>query len=237
MSSAITEAVTKDDLLDQLDDKWRVLIPDIDERKYWDSIVEGINDSIEKRHFVMPGLAHIFDALNEIDLSRFRVLIIGQDPYPTPGMATGFAFSIKNGKYISKSLLNIFNEIDRCYDSSLANDRQTEGDLSSWSEQGVLLLNSVLTIGTDHYQHLSIGWKQFTNEIVSFLDKNYTFVTIALGADAQKVADRLSVNEHLVVKAGHPSPLNTTHPFLGCNCFVKCNELLRANKLLPIRWT
>lgn len=237
MSRAITEEITKEELLEQLDDKWRAMIPGIDERKYWDSIVEGINESIENKHFVMPGLNKIFAALNDIDLSSFRVLMIGQDPYPTPGMATGHAFSVKDGKFIPASLKNIFAEIDRCYDSTLATDRQTEGDLSLWTEQGVLLLNSVLTIGVGRYQHLSIGWKNFTNEIVSYLDKNYTFVTIALGSDAQKVADRLERNEHLVVKAGHPSPLNTTHPFLGCDCFVRCNKLLRANKLLPIRWT
>lgn len=236
-SQVVSEKITKEELLEYLPQKWKTLIPSITLRSYWDTIIKGINASIKKSYYAMPALNNIFNSLKFPGTSNFRVLIIGQDPYPTPGMSTGYAFSVMSGKRISKSLENMFKEIDREYGSNMYDDLKFDGDLTSWMKQGVMLLNTCLTIGTHNTSHKGIGWEQFTKEIIGYLDKHFTFVTLALGNPAQAMAENIVNNKKLIVKTGHPSPLNTVHPFYGCGCFSKCNQLLRNEKLLPIKWT
>lgn len=243
---AFNHHITKTELLRLLDSKWFQLIENLDKKPYWDRIVEGINKSIDNGNVIIPSEENIFKALNEINFSKFRVLMIGQDPYPTIGYATGFAFSANNisGKPLPGSLMNIFKEIDRSYGSSMT--ESPNGNLFSWKEQGVLLLNSYLTIGTTISQgrsrkindsHREIGWGEFISDVIRYLDKSYKFVTLALGREAQKISLMLDKNKKFIVEAPHPSPINTIKQFLGCDCFVKCNELLIQNELLPIKWT
>lgn len=233
--------ITKDELLDLLDERWFILIDGLRDRNYWDMIVGGINKSIENGFSIIPEKVNIFRALNTLRLDKFRVLLIGQDPYPTIGNANGYSFSANplRGR-IPPSLDNIFNEIDRSYGSTTM---RNNGNLSKWVDQGVLLLNSYLTIGTKtgikkiNDSHRSIGWGEFTSEIIRYLDSKYKFVTLALGKEAQKISSIISENRSLIIEAPHPSPMNTARPFIGCDCFVKCNDLLIRNELSPIKWT
>lgn len=236
MENCIVSEITKEELLSKLDPKWNELIGNVEAKTYWNDIVERINKSISTGHLVMPSLNKVFAPLNTIDFSKFKVLLIGQDPYPGVGVADGFAFSLRKGDRIQDSLEIIFKEIDNEYGSKLAQTHQYNGNLISWVKQGVLLLNSSLTIGNSGDNHRSCGWRKFVDEIITYLDNNYKFVTLAFGVEAKKAAEKIINNSNLVLGAGHPSPLNTRTPFLGCGVFTKCNELLIDNCLLPINW-
>lgn len=234
---SIERVITKEQLLSHLNRFWFEMIPGLATRPYWNLIVDGINKSIRAGNSVVPSLDKVFVALNDIDLRKFRVLLIGQDPYPTLGKANGHSFSVNKGFPIRGSLENIFKEIDREYGTTYQIDRKLSGELTSWTNQGVLLFNTILTVEVGKYRsHASIGWTQFTNEIIRFLDNGYRFVTIALGRDAQNAAMLIVRNGHLKVEAGHPSPQAVTSNFIGSDCFSTCNGKLRAIHLLPIRW-
>ena len=231
----IDHAITKEQLLKQLNSSWFERIPGLESRPYWNSIVEGMNDSLRIGHPAMPKLNRIFYALNEFDASNFRVLIIGQDPYPTIGAANGLAFATYKKIRIQKSLDAIFKEIDDEYGSDMRVRNEENGSLLSWMKQGVLLLNATLTIGTDNYQHRAIGWKSFTNEIIQYLDAHYRFVTIAMGADAREIA-KLNITENLdsIIITKHPMVRDNT--FAGNNAFIQCNDKLMEKGLSIIRW-
>ena len=228
--------ITKEILLSKLNDNLLEWIPNLSKQKYWDDIVKGINETIKKGKVIYPNLCCVFRALNELPLNKFRVLIIGQDPYPTPGFADGFSFSVRSGKQIPRSLANIFSEIDRTFESDMSTRNASNGDLEKWNERGVLLLNTVLTIGDRNESHVQIHWQDFTQDVIQYLDENYTFVTIAMGSYAKKVSEIITKNKANVITVGHPSPLNTTNKFYGCNCFEDCNNKLMENGLLPINW-
>ena len=238
--------VTKTSLLENLDEKWFLLIPNLREKAYWDDIVTGINKTIDKNMIIVPNVSMIFRALNTFNPSNFKVLLIGQDPYPTIGNAMGYSFSVTSGKKVPPSLLNMFKEIDRSYNSNMSVKNVNNGDLTRWSEQGVLLLNSILTIGvslnkndkTKTESHATIGWQMFIQDIINYLDTNYKFITLALGSFAQKIAKLIVKNSDKgqIINAPHPSPLNIKYQFYGCNCFENCNDELIKLKLIPIKW-
>ena len=236
MDNCIVEEITKEELLEQLDPRWKKRLDKIEDRLYWDDIVSRINASIAEGKLVMPSISRIFQALNKTPMDKFRVLLIGQDPYPNIGVATGYAFSLFPGEYLQSSLERIFVEIDNEYGSNLCRTHKSNGSLVNWVNQGVMLLNTVLT--TDGYKspHMSCKWQKFVHEVVEYLDANYRFVTIALGAEARKVAEHVVSNKDLIITAGHPSARNASSIFIGSNCFAKCNDLLIKNELMPINW-
>lgn len=221
-----------------------ILGEEVMEAGYWEDIASKITDSLDNNFTLVPSPERIFVALNTLELQKFRVLIIGQDPYPTVGDANGFAFSVSKGRRIPKSLANIFQEIENEYGIAKFSKTKhaTNGDLKSWTEQGVLLLNTVPTIGLHRIKkpdsHRKCGWEHFTEDVLKALDKDYEFVVLAWGNDARSVVNEtITRNKDNVIFSGHPSPINTTHPFVGCGCFRKCNERLLAMGLLPIKWT
>lgn len=233
------DEITLEELESNLNEQWKIRLgSDLFKKTYWKTIVDGINATIKKGNMVIPRKRQIFNALNRFDSSNFRVLMIGQDPYPTPGNATGFAFASAAGKPTPASLKNIFKEIDNEYGSHMFDERKFNGTLDPWIDQGVLLLNTALTIGLKNEKHTTIGWRRFIGDVISYLDRTYVFVTLAFGADAAKVANDLIVkNKSLVIITGHPSPLNTAHPFVGCKCFEQANAKLLIQNMVPIKWT
>ena len=239
MSNLFDDRITKKDLETNLDPQWKIRLgEDLFERSYWTSIMNGINESIVSKGAVIPRKNQIFMALNRFDASNFRVLMIGQDPYPTPGNATGFAFASARGRPAPASLKQVFKEIDQEYGSNMYKDKAFNGMLDGWIDQGVLLLNTALTIGLENESHRDIGWRSFIGEVITYLDSTYKFVTLALGADAARVAsDYVIKNRTMTITTGHPSPLNRSRPFVGCKCFEKANSLLLANNMIPIKWT
>lgn len=234
---------TKDELLGLLDERYETILGEkIYKENYWDRIIKKINEDIEQGFVISPSFERIFISLNELNFRNFRVLILGQDPYPTRNVADGFAFSTNDGKPIPASLRNVFNEIENEYGSEyfLARNYNNRGNLNKWVKQGVLLLNTVLTIGigkTKNSSHREIGWESFINDFIKILDENYNFVILSWGNNARQVIEKTIINnKENVIFSGHPSPLNTTKPFLGCNCFKECNNKLMNLGLLPIRW-
>ena len=234
----IKRRITKDELLSYLPRYWKIAIPDITERSYWDLIVKAINETINAGGLVIPSLPTIFKAYETFNHDTFKLLLIGQDPYPTLGDANGYAFW-SNAKIPAKSYMRMLEELSEEYGVNSVRIMKN-GNLAHWRDQGVFMMNSALTIpmipGRMNINHQSV-WKAFTREIIEYLDKNFTFVTLAMGKISYEFADMVVINQGFVVKTGHPSPLNTRIPFIGTGCFRRCNDFLVKNEMLPIRWT
>ena len=183
---------------------------------------------------IFPKGSEWFRALDLTPLDRVRVVILGQDPYHGPGQAHGLCFSVKPGVRPPPSLVNIYKELQ----SDLGIPRADHGFLEHWANQGVLLLNSVLTVETAQAaSHQKKGWEQFTDKVIQLVNaKDDPVVFMLWGAYAQKKAAFVDANKHLVLKAAHPSPLSAHNGFLGCRHFSQCNGFLESNGLAPIAW-
>jgi uracil-DNA glycosylase len=192
-------------------------------------------------HKVYPARENVFSAMRKTSLEVTRVVIIGQDPYfnEHPGKgpeAHGLCFSVKNGIPIPPSLRNILKEVN---DSVYGGQQMSlESDLSRWAAQGVLLLNSSLTvIARQPNSHVGLGWHQITDSIIETISRKKNHVVFMLwGAFAQKKATLIDGGKHLVLASSHPSPLSAHKGFLGSGVFVKCNQYLIKNGFQPIRW-
>ena len=184
---------------------------------------------------VYPPQGTWFRALELTPLDQARVVILGQDPYHGPGQAHGLCFSVPPGVRPPPSLVNIYKELE----SDLSVPRPRHGFLEHWARQGVLLLNSVLTVEmAQAASHSRKGWEQFTDAIIAQVnEKTEPVVFMLWGAYAQKKATHVDTSRHLVLKAAHPSPLSAHNGFLGCKHFSQCNAFLVSNGFPPIDWT
>lgn len=184
---------------------------------------------------IFPKGGEWFRALDLTPLDEVRVVILGQDPYHGEGQAHGLCFSVQPGVRPPPSLVNIYKELE----SDLGIPRPRHGFLESWAKQGVLLLNSVLTVEMGQAaSHQGKGWEQFTDEIIRTVNAKAEPVVFMLwGAYAQKKAAFVDSSKHLVLKAAHPSPLSAHNGFLGCRHFSKANAFLEAHGKRPIDWT
>ena len=183
---------------------------------------------------IYPKGSEWFSALDLTPLDKVRVVILGQDPYHGPGQAHGLCFSVKPGIRPPPSLVNIYKELE----SDLGLARPQHGFLEHWATQGVLLLNSVLTVEMGKAaSHSKKGWEQFTDAVIRFVDaKPEPVVFMLWGAYAQKKAAFVDGTRHLVLKAAHPSPLSAHNGFLGCQHFSQSNAFLESRGLSPIDW-
>ena len=190
---------------------------------------------------VYPLRAHVFDAMRITTFSQVRVVIIGQDPYinehPVLGPeAHGLSFSVREGIPAPPSLKNIFQEIDNSLHGGVR--RTVSTDLTRWAEQGVLLLNSSLTVlAKKSNSHAHLGWHQITDDIIETISEKREHVVFMLwGSFAQKKEGLIDRRRHLVLKTSHPSPLSAHRGFLGSGVFVSCNRYLSEHGLDPIDW-
>lgn len=183
---------------------------------------------------IYPTPENVFNALNLVKYSDVKVVIIGQDPYHQPGQAHGLSFSVQNGIKLPPSLVNIYKEIEK----EMGKKSCTNGDLTAWAKQGVLLLNSVLTVrDSQPNSHKNMGWEQITSRVVELLSKREKPVVFLLwGANAITIGKNIDRSKHLVLTCAHPSPLSAYNGFFGCNHFVKANEFLIKNNETPIEW-
>ena len=183
---------------------------------------------------IFPNGANWFRALDLTPLDKVRVVILGQDPYHGLGQAHGLCFSVPNGVRPPPSLINIFKELK----SDLGIEPAPHGFLEHWASQGVLLLNSVLTVEMSKPgSHRDRGWERFTDQIIAEVNaKAEPVVFILWGSYAQKKAAFVDSSRHLVLRAAHPSPLSAHNGFLGCRHFSKANAFLDAHGLAPIDW-
>ena len=187
-----------------------------------------------KNRIVCPESSKIFYSLMLTPLESTKVVIIGQDPYHGEGQAQGLAFSVESDRAIPPSLVNIFKEIK----SDMNIEPPIHGDLSNWSRQGVLLLNSVLTVKKGNpASHAGRGWECFTDKIIEILNKRDGLVFLLWGAHAQKKGLTIDRRRHLVLEAPHPSPLSAHRGFFGCKHFSKTNKFLRERRDLEIQWS
>jgi uracil-DNA glycosylase len=184
---------------------------------------------------VFPAEDEIFNAFKLCDFNQTKVVILGQDPYPTRGHAHGLSFSVKEHvKPLPKSLNNIFK--------SLSNDlNQTppvHGNLTHWAQQGVLLLNSVLTVAEGKPEsHKGIGWERFTDAVIKNLSNEKEYLVFLLwGKQAQSKKVLIDSNKHFILEAPHPSPLSAYRGFFDCKHFSKTNEYLAKNRISIINW-
>ena len=212
----------------------------------WDEKLKNIWDSLEFKEFykkvmheyelkeIYPPKDYIFNALKLTSYKDTKVVIVGQDPYHGEGEAHGLSFSVQKGVKIPPSLKNIYKELY----SDLGIVPVDNGDLSNWAKQGVLLLNSVLTVEKDKAaSHRNIGWDVLTDYIIKLLNlKEEPIVFILWGNFAKKKAKLITNEKHLIITSAHPSPLSASRGFFGSKPFSKVNNFLVNNKLKPIDW-
>lgn len=213
----------------------------------WDRLLEGEFDkpyyqqlrsflkTEYKAHTIYPDMYDIFNALKYTPYGKAKVLILGQDPYHEPGQAHGLAFSVKKGTEPPPSLKNIYKELS----SDVGFIPPQHGELTKWAEQGVLLLNTSLTVRRSQANsHRGKGWEIFTDRVIELLNKRETPMVFMLwGNNAKAKAPLITNPRHLILTAPHPSPLSAFSGFFGCKHFSKCNEFLRSNGIEPIDWS
>ena len=198
------------------------------------SLKKFLVSEYEKGKTLFPAESEYFRALDLTSLKNIKVVILGQDPYHGIGQAHGLCFSVRDGIRFPPSLQNIFKELK----SDLGIDHFQSGDLTRWAEQGVLLLNSVLTVEKDKAaSHQKKGWEEFTDKIIQVVNDECEHVVFILwGSYAQKKAAFVDRNKHLVLESVHPSPLSAHRGFFGSKPFSKTNKWLTEKGLQPVNW-
>jgi len=219
----------------QLEQSWLGRLQDQFEQPYMRKLREFLVTRKQHRAVIYPPGPKIFNALNSTPFEQVRVVILGQDPYHGPGQAHGLCFSVLPGVRIPPSLINIYREIH----SDLGITPPRHGNLQSWADQGVLLLNAVLTVERGQAgSHQGKGWETFTDTIVQLLtDGREDLVFMLWGSYAQKKGAVIDGRKHLVLKAPHPSPLSAHRGFLGCKHFSRANDYLIQHRRAPIDWS
>ncbi len=219
----------------KLDESWRQPLAAEFAEPYMAALRSFLVDEKAKGKRIFPKGSEWFRALDLTPLDQVRVVILGQDPYHGEGQAHGLCFSVQPGVRVPPSLVNIYKELK----SDLGIDPAKHGHLESWAKQGVLLLNSVLTVEMGQAaSHQGKGWERFTDAVIRCVNARAEPVVFLLwGAYAQKKAAFVDTARHLVLKAAHPSPLSAHNGFLGCMHFSQANAFLEARGLLPIDWS
>ena len=185
---------------------------------------------------IFPGMYDIYNAMKLTSYSDVRCVIIGQDPYHGEGQAHGLSFSVKKGIAPPPSLVNIFKEIR---DDVGVDNLGKHGELTKWAQEGVLLLNSVLTVRANQARsHHGIGWEQFTTDVIRVLnEREKPMVFMLWGGDAKQKAQFITNPNHLILRAAHPSPLSAYNGFFGCRHFSQANQFLNDRGLGVIDWS
>lgn len=218
----------------KLEKEWHKLLSSELEKPYMSELWDFLQQERKSGKVIYPVNDDIFAALNLTPFDQVKVVILGQDPYHGPNQAHGLSFSVKPGVKIPPSLVNIFKELK----TDMGIEAPQDGMLKSWAEQGVLLLNNVLTVedGKAGSHHLK-GWEKFTDKIIEVLnEKKENLVFILWGSPAQKKAAKVDETKHFVLKSVHPSPLSSYRGFFGSKPFSKTNEFLKSKKITPIHW-
>lgn len=216
-----------------LGNDWDKLLKEETEQPYMDDLRVFLREEY-RTHRVYPPMKEMFSALRLTPYAQTQAVIIGQDPYHQPGQAMGMSFSVREGIRIPPSLQNIYKEIE----ATTGRPQPSSGDLTRWAEQGVLLLNAVLTVREgEPGSHRGKGWERFTDYIIRLLnEREKPIVFLLWGADAKRKKELLTQPQHLVLTAAHPSPFSADRGFFGCNHFNQANEFIQANGGNPIEW-
>lgn len=218
----------------RLDPQWRAALADEFAAPYMADLKRFLLERKAAGKRIFPPGSQWFRALDLTPPDKVRVVILGQDPYHGPGQAHGLCFSVQPGVPVPPSLLNIYKELER----DLGIPRPSHGFLEPWAQQGVLLLNAVLTVEMgDAGSHQARGWERFTDAVIARVNaRDHPVAFLLWGSHAQKKAAGVD-SQHLVLKAPHPSPLSAHRGFLGCGHFSQANAWLEEQGMAPIDWT
>lgn len=216
-----------------LKNDWAPLLEDEFEKPYYVRLREFLKHEYKTRT-IYPSMYDIFNALHYTPFEKVKVVILGQDPYHGANQAHGLSFSVQKGVKQPPSLVNIFNELK----NDLGYEPPSHGNLVDWTKEGVLLLNTVLTVRAgEANSHRGHGWENFTDQIIKTLnEKNHPIVYMLWGAAAQSKQSLIDTSKHFIIKSPHPSPLSAYRGFFGSKPFSKTNEILRQNGLEEINW-
>ncbi|WP_080843782.1 uracil-DNA glycosylase [Cytobacillus gottheilii] len=212
---------------------WQEILKAEMEKPYFQQLIEFIEKEYEQET-IYPPKQDIFNSLNDTAFADTKVVLLGQDPYHGPGQAHGLSFSVKPGVKIPPSLRNMYKELENDLGIQPANN----GYLVKWAQQGVLMLNTVLTVREgEAYSHRGKGWEQFTDEIIKKLnEREEPVIFILWGKPAQEKMKLLNLEKHQVITSPHPSPLSARRGFFGSRPFSKVNALLKAQGQKEIHW-
>ena len=217
----------------KIEDSWKTALADEFNKEYFIKLTDFVRSEYLSGKAIYPAPANIFNAFNLCPLDKVKVVIIGQDPYHEPGQAHGLCFSVLPPTPIPPSLINIYKEIE----SDLGHPSKTHGDLTSWAEQGVLLLNATLTVQAHlAASHAGKGWELFTDAVIRAVAKQENIVYMLWGAYAQKKAEFVNPEKNLILKSAHPSPLSAHRGFFGNHHFSRANDYLIKHGKTPIDW-
>ena len=217
----------------RIEESWKRELATEFEKQYFADLTDFVRNEYAATT-VYPPAKLIFNAFDHCPFDKVKVVIIGQDPYHGAGQANGLCFSVNKGITMPPSLVNIFKEIA----ADTGKPMPTDGDLTRWSDQGVLLLNATLTVrAASAGSHQNKGWEQFTDSVIRILaEKRDNIVFILWGSYAQKKGAFIDRSRHLVLTSPHPSPLSAYHGFFGNKHFSRANEYLVAHGETPIEW-
>lgn len=212
---------------------WKAVLWDEFQKPYFRELRQFLADERAAGKRIFPPGSLIFNAFNKTPFEAVKVVILGQDPYHGEGQAHGLSFSVPDGIKPPPSLVNIFKEIH----DDLGYAIPHSGNLEKWAEQGVLLLNAILTVEAHNAaSHQKKGWEEFTNAVISTISREREGVVFLLwGRFAQEKASLIDHRKHYILMSAHPSPFSATR-FFGCRHFSKTNELLEKQGLTPIDW-
>ena len=210
---------------------WDKVLKKIYDGEYFKLLLLRVQNEY-KNKVIFPPKHEVFNAFRLTPFANVKVVIVGQDPYHGVGEANGLSFSVKDGVKLPPSLKNIYKEL---YDD-LGVPIRTSGDLSSWAKQGVLMLNSTLTVEKDNANsHSNIGWQQFTDDVIRLIDNNKRDVVFILWGNYARSKKTLIKNNY-IIESAHPSPFSAYNGFFGSKPFSKCNNYLKSKGLEEIKW-
>ena len=214
-------------------DDWKEILSDEFSKPYFTELWDKVNEEYEKKT-VYPAKENIFNALCYTPYNKVKILLLGQDPYHGAGQAHGLAFSVQDGVPAPPSLVNMFKELA----SDVGMTTPSTSCLTSWAEQGVMLLNTVLTVReSEPNSHKKFGWTTFTDRVISALnDREDPVIFLLWGANAKEKLPLITNSHHFILSAPHPSPLSASRGFFGCRHFSKANLILERLGKEPIRW-
>jgi len=218
----------------RLNPSWKAVLGEEFKKPYMQELKVFLKEEKTKKKIIYPKGKDIFHALDHTDFDNVKVVILGQDPYHGPGQAHGLCFSVLPGVPSPPSLKNIFKEMNQ----DVGTENGAHGCLTSWADQGVLLLNAVLTV--EHSKaasHQNKGWEEFTDAVIQHLNqKREKIVFLLWGSYAQKKGQFIDAKKHLVLKAPHPSPLSSHRGYFGCKHFSRTNDYLEYHGKTAIEW-
>ncbi|MBQ8473568.1 MAG: uracil-DNA glycosylase [Alphaproteobacteria bacterium] len=217
----------------KIEQSWKDALTNEFNKEYFVKLTDFVRNEYMSGKNVYPAPKNIFNAFNLCPLDNVKVVIIGQDPYHEPNQAHGLCFSVLPPTPVPPSLVNIYKEIE----SDLGRKSVTNGDLTHWATQGVLLLNSTLTVRAHAAaSHAGHGWEEFTDAVIRATATRKNIVYMLWGSYAQKKAAFVNPNDNLVLKSAHPSPLSAYRGFFGNHHFSRANEYLSQHGKTPIDW-